>query len=194
MEPNFHPRRRRAKRIFLVALLDVLLLPLAVVLVLFEDVFWRAAQKLLRGLDRAPTVRALHAWVAGLPAAAVLPLFLMPEAISHGVGFFSAFLLAKGHLATAVLLLVLVKGSATLAVVWIYQAASTTLLAIGWFARGHDMVQFVRVWALRQVAPLRQALQQRWIGKAKIPAIARRRLRAMRLRLEALFKGRRGVF
>lgn len=181
-------------RILIRTMLDVLLLPLAVAVVLFEDVFWRAAQRLLRGLDRVPLLRSFHAWLGGLPALAVLPLFLVPEAISHVATFLGAFLLAKGNLAGAVTLLVLVKGLAALAVVWIYRAASATLLGVGWFARMHAAVQFVRDWSLSKVAPLREALRARFNGQARMAARVARRFRALRLWVAALFNALRTIF
>lgn len=187
MDPSFNPRRSRVRRILFATALDVLLLPLACAVVLFDDVLWRGAQKLLRGLDNAPPVRVARAWVAGLPAAAVLPLFLVPEAISHAAGFLSAVLLAKGEVAAAVSLLVVVKGTATLVVVWIYQAASATLLTVRWFASMHAAVQFVRDWSLSQVAPLRQALRERLARSVKIAARIVRRFRALRIYLKTLF-------
>jgi hypothetical protein len=196
MKPGFRssdPKRRlgRARKILLATVLDVLLLPLAFAVVLFEDVFWRAAHRLLRGLDRVPLLRAVHAGLGRLPAAAVLPLFLVPEAVSHLAGFLGAYLLARGQVATAVALLVLVKGMATLAVVWIYQAAAPTLLGVGWFARMHATVLFVREWSLAQVAPLRDALRARLTGS---PKIVLRRFRAVRARLAAALKGLRMIF
>ena len=177
------------KRIFLFVLTN-----LAVVVVLLEDVLWRAAQALLRGLGSSSPMRAAHAWVAGLPALAVLPLFLLPEAISHIAGFLSAYLLAERKVVAAVALLVLVKGSATLAVVWIYQAASPTLMAVRWFARMHDAVHFVRLWSQAKVAPLRQQLRARLGGSANFGLRIPRRVRALRLRLVAWWKNRRTLF
>ena len=185
--PGFNPTRDRAGKVLLVAMLDVLLLPLAIAMVLLEDVLWRAAQRLLRRLGRMPLLRAAHAWVAKLPAAAVLPLFLVPEVASHVGGFLGAVLLAQGKVAAAATLLVLVKGTATLAVVWIYQAASTTLLAIRWFAWMHSVVQLVRAWSLSQVVPLMEVLRRRLKGSAVLGIVVARRFRTLRLRLAALF-------
>ena len=194
MDPSFNHRRSRVRRILLAMALDVILLPLACAVVLFDDLLWQGARKLLRGLENAPSVRVAHAWVAGLPAAAVLPLFLVPEAISHVAGFLSAVLLAKGEVAAAMSLLVVVKGTATLAVVWIYQAASATLLTVRWFASMHATVQFVRDWSLSKVAPLRQALRERLAGSAKIAARTVRRFRALRMYLATLFTKLKLIF
>ena len=191
---SVRPKRGRTRKILVAVVLDILLLPLAVVVVLFEDVLWRAAQTLLRSLGSSAPMRTAHAWVARLPALAVLPLFLLPEAISHIAGFVSALLFAEGKVVAAIALLVLVKGSATLAVVWIYQAASQTLLGVRWFARMHDAVHFVRLWSQAKVAPLRQALRARLGVSAKFGFRVSRRFRALRLRLVDLWKNRRTTF
>jgi hypothetical protein len=194
MGPVLRPKRHRTRKILTAVVLDIVLLPLAIVVVLFEDVLWRAAQALLQGLGSSPPMRAAHAWVAGLPALAVLPLFLLPEGISHIAGFLSAYLFAQRKVAAAIALLVLVKGTATLAVVWIYQAASPTLLGVRWFARMHDAVHFIRLWSQAKVAPLRQALRARLGGSAKFGARVSRRFRALRFRLVAWWKNRRTMF
>lgn len=160
--------------------LDVLLLPVALLLVLIEDVLWRAARAILRRVAALPPVRRARGWLAGLPAAAVLPLFLVPEAISHLAGFAATVLLAQGHVWAAVLLAVLVKGGATLLVVWIYESVSATLLAVGWFARLHAAVLAARGWALGKVAPMRQAVLNRLRRSTPLGVAMRRRVRLLR--------------
>ena len=194
MRPDDAPPRRPVHRILLTGVLDVLLLPLAIGVVLFDDVFWNAAQRLLRRLERLGVLRRARGWVRSLPAIAVLPLFLLPEATSHAAGFLGAFLLTKGKVTTAIILLVLVKGMATLAVVWIYQAASATLLAIPWFSWMHDAIGWVRDWSLSQVEPLRNALRDRLHRTSRIGSVIRRRFLALRLRLVALFSGKNMTF
>lgn len=201
MNASSGPQRQRTWRILRTALLDVLLLPLAFAVVLLDDVLWDATLALLRRLERVGWLRSARGWVAGLPAMAVLPLFLLPEGISHLSGFLGAVLLARGQPGTAILLLVLVKGMATLAVVWIYQAASATLLAVGWFAWLHDAVQFVRGWSLSQIAPLRDALRARLQrfglrrsgphSLGRIAGAVRRRFAGWRTRLAAWLGGPR---
>ena len=194
MRPDDAPPHRPVHRILLTGVLDVLLLPLAIGVVLFDDVFWNAAQRLLRRLERLGVLRRARGWVRSLPAVAVLPLFLLPEATSHAAGFLGAFLLTKGKVTTAIILLVLVKGMATLAVVWIYQAASATLLAIPWFSWMHDAIGWVRDWSLSQVEPLRNALRDRLHRTSRIGSVIRRRFLALRLRLVALFSGKNMTF
>jgi hypothetical protein len=158
---------------------DVLLLPLALLVILIEDVLWRAARAALRRAEALSPVRRARRWVAGLPAA-VLPLFLVPEAISHLAGLAATVLLAQGHVRAAVLLAVVVKGGATLVEVWIFEAASATLLAVGWFARLYAAVLAVRGWALGKVAPMRQAVLNRLRRPTPLGAAIRRRIRLLR--------------
>lgn len=163
-----------------IRLLDVLLLPVALLMVLIEDVLWDAARAILRRVAALPPVRRARGWVAGLPASAVLPLFLLPEAVSHLAGFAATVLLAQGHVWAAVLLAVLVKGGATLVVVWIYESASATLLTVGWFARLHAAVLAARGWALGKVAPMRQAVLNRLCRSTPLGVAMRRRIRLLR--------------
>ena len=194
MTPGDVPQRRPVHKIILTGVLDVLLLPLAIGVVLIDDVFWNAAQRLLRRMERLGMLRRARGWVRSLPAVAVLPLFLLPEATSHAAGFLGAFLLTKGQVTTAIILLVLVKGLATLAVVWIYQAASATLLAIPWFALLHDAIGWVRKWSLSQVEPLRNALRDRAQRTSRIGSVVRRRFLALRGRLATMFGGKNMTF
>jgi len=168
-------------------LLDTLLIPLAVLIVLFEDVLWVGALALLRRIDALGPVRTLHAWIGGLPASVALPLFLVPETVSHLAGAYAAILLARGDVLAATLMVILVKGASTLVVVWIYQACAETLLRVAWFAWLHGMALRIRDWAKAQVAPLR-ARARAFLASLR----ARLRLRASalgfyaRLRLQAI--------
>ena len=69
---------------------DVLLLPLALLLVPI-DWLLRDGSRLLR---RWRPLRYLEARLAGWPAWAILPLFLIPEGMDHAGGFYAAYLFA----------------------------------------------------------------------------------------------------
>lgn len=142
-------------------LTNALLLPFALVLVLTEDVLWAGAKALLRGLSRQPLLGRLRRGIARLPVALALPLFLIPEIVSHLGEIYTAVLLAQGCFRAAILVAVLGKGLATLIVVWIYQAASPTLLQVRWFARLHHAVLEFRYWTLARIAPLYARLARR---------------------------------
>jgi hypothetical protein len=70
---------------------DAVLLPLALLLVPID---WglREGSRLLR---RWRPLRRLETRMAKLPAWAILPLFLIPEGMSHVGGFYAAYLLAR---------------------------------------------------------------------------------------------------
>jgi hypothetical protein len=172
-------------------LLDTLLIPLAVLIVLFEDVLWAGALALVRRIDALGPVRALHARLGALPASVALPLFLVPETISHLAGAYATVLLAQVHVVGATLMVVGVKGVSTLVVVWIYQACADTLLRVAWFAWLHGQALRIRDWAKAQVAPLR-ARARAWLAAVRVRLrvrssafgfYARLRLRAIRVRL-----------
>ena len=178
-----HSWRQRARRVLLALVVDLLLLPLAVLVVLVDDFLWQATKILLRRLERIDWLRRAQAWIGRLPAVALLPLFLLTEATSHAAGFAGAFLFAKGQMAVALLLLVLVKGLATLAVVWIYQGASATLLAVPWFAAAHHAVGFVLDWSRSQLRHLRDLLRARLRQSGFLLRRVAWRFRVLRLRL-----------
>ncbi len=136
-------------------LLDTLLVPIAVVIVLIEDVLWAGALALLRRVNDLPAVRALRVQLERLPAAIALPLFLVPESVSHIAGAYATVLLAQGRVKAAILVGGLVKGLCTLLLVWIYQCCEETLLRVAWFARLHHWALAARDWAKAKFAPLR---------------------------------------
>jgi len=148
-------------------LLDALLIPLAVLIVLIEDVLWAGALRLLRGLNGLPAIRAAQARVGRWPASVALPLFLVPETLSHVAGAYATLLLAQGRIVTAAAVFTLVKGVCTLALVWIYQACEQTLLRVAWFAWLHHHALLARDWALALIAPLGAQLRAR-LGALRI--------------------------
>jgi hypothetical protein len=148
---------------------DWLLFPLALLFVFFEAVYRLAAQLLLATLAGLPGMMRARAAIANLPAGVVLPLFVVPEAISHLAGFGATYLLARGQFVAAIALAVVVKGAATLATVWIYQAASATLLAVTWFARAHGWAMSARAWTLRGIQPTRMFVRHYWQARQPAP-------------------------
>lgn len=143
-------------RRLLVWLLDGLLLVPALVLVLGENVLWQGSRAVLRAVAGLPLIKTLHLWLGLLPPGLALPLFLVPEVFSHVSEFGTAFLLAKGHVAAATLLVVLGKGVATLILVWIYQACEPALMRVRWFARVHHAILRARAKLLAKFAPVRR--------------------------------------
>lgn len=176
-------------------LLDALLIPVAVVLILAEDVLWAGALALLGRFRRLALVQTVQNGMARLPAFIVLPLFLVPEVFSHLAGFYVTLLLAQGHVVAATGMMA-VKLLCTLLLVWIYTTCQNTLLAVPWFARFHHLTTAMLAWAKAQVAPMRaraRALLARLKFRSAVAGLRlRSRLRAARIWLARRWQTRRG--
>jgi len=170
-------------------LLDTLLIPIAVLLILLEDVLWAGALAALRRLDDLPAVQFLRVRLERLPASIVLPLFLVPEALSHLAGFYVTVLLAQGHVGAA-LAMITVKLVCKLLLVWIYTTCEETLLGVPWFARFHHWTMRLLDWAKAQVGPLKARLRALLVRLRLLSATARPRLLS-RLRAARIWVSRR---
>ena len=151
----------RPRNRFLQFLFDIVLIPIAVLIVLIEDVLWAGALALLRSTNDLAAVRAMRVHLERLPAHIALPLFLVPEILSHIAGAYATVLLAQGRIISAIMVGGLVKGICTLLLVWIYQCCEETLMRVAWFARLHHWALRVRDWAKSQVAPIRERMRAR---------------------------------
>ena len=166
---------------------DAVLLPLALLLVPIDWAL-REGSRLLR---RWRPLRRLETRMAKLPAWAILPLFLIPEGMSHIGGFYAAYLLAHRKILAATVVAVLIKGVGLLIALWIYQACRPALMTIRWFAWAHGKVEAARHWGLVRIRPaftrarflLRRALWGRKAAMEPGAANAGRRLAAIRARL-----------
>ena len=119
---------------------------------------------------------------AACPRWRVLPLFLVPEIVSHVGGIWAALLLLEDKLGAAILVGVFVKGIAAVLTVWIYQNCEHVLLSIGWFAWLHAQTLRLRGWAARRTARLRvHAAQIVSLGRSRV----KRRFSALRLVIAA---------
>jgi hypothetical protein len=167
-------------------LMNILLLPPALLYVIIENVFWAGAKGLLYEAAKVPVVGALQRGLERLPAAAVLPLFLIPEILSHLGGLWATVLLVQRKFFLAFMVGLFIKGIATLMTVWIYQSCTTALLSVKWFAWVHGKAMQGRDWVAERIKPAR-LLARRLIktGRSSLT----RRFRALR----ALIAQRLGV-
>jgi hypothetical protein len=169
-------------------LLDALLLPAALVVVVFEDVVWGGARAVLRALERLPPVRGLHRQMGRLPGWAAVPLFLVPEGAARAGEVWAVALLLRGHTVSFLLVYLLVRLFATLLAVFVYQACKEALLRIGWFAMMARWIQAARDWALAKLQPLRDRMSA---VSRTAPGLVARRFTAVRRWLERHLRGRR---
>ena len=148
-DPDAAKRRQRRWRRWLV---NVLLLPPALLYILIENLYWAAARAALHA-SRLDAINALQRGLKRLPPAAILSLFLIPEVISHLGGWWATYLLVKRKWWSAVWTGVLIKGFATLLVVWIYQTCQPALMSVQWFAWLHGKFQKARNWMAERTEP-----------------------------------------
>jgi hypothetical protein len=135
---------------------DILLLPPALIYIIVEHIFWAGAKALLRATSRIAAVNIVQARLHRLPAIAVLPLFLVPEIVSHLGGLWATVLLVEHRFVAATLAGIFIKGFATLLTVWIYETCQATLLSVRWFAWLHHVVLRGRDWTARRTRRLRR--------------------------------------
>ena len=150
-------------------LLNLVLLPVAVIVVLLEDVVWAGAMAMLRAANAWAPVRRLRTWLATLSGYAALPLFMVPEVFGRVGELWAVALLVQGHVTSGVTVYVLVRLVATLVAVFIYQACEAALLRIGWFARMVGWVHVARAWAVGLIRPALvrvQLVRMRLLGQA----------------------------
>jgi hypothetical protein len=163
---------------------DALLLPLALMLVPID---WGLREG-ARVLRRWRPLRRLEARLAGWPAWAILPLFLIPEGMSHAGGFYAAYLLAHRKVLAATAVAIFVKGIGLLIALWIFQACRPALMTIRGFAWAHGKVEAARRWALDKIRPAWRRARRLLRHLVRRPARpgsphAGRRLAAIRARL-----------
>ena len=138
---------------------DIFLLPLALIVILLEDVLWAGAKLALRWITALPPVRGLQSWLATLPAWVALPLFLVPEVLGKLGELWALALMAQGQVRAGVLAYVVVRVVASLIVVFIYQACEPNLLRVRWFAWAVGVVHRARDWAVGIIRPWRTLIR-----------------------------------
>ena len=169
-------------------MLNLLLLPVALVLVVFESVLWSGIRVLLHRVLHLTVVQGLRLWLAHLPGWAALPMFLVPEGVGRIGEVWSFVLLYRRHTVSAALVYVLVRVLAVLIAMFIYQACEPALLRIRWFARLVAWMALLRDWTVVWLTLLRRPLRAL---AYRSPRQLRRRLAALRRCLDRRARQRR---
>ena len=174
LNPAPSPDRHRHKRRWY----DLLLFPLALVIVVVEDVCWAAAKSALRWARARLPLHRLEVILHHLPGWAALPLFVIPEALGKLGELWALALIARGHFIGGVIAYCVVRIIATLIVVFIYHACEPALLQIRWFAAVIAWLRRLREWVMRAVRPQMERLRI-WASHRR--GGLRTRLRAVRV-------------
>lgn len=139
----------------LLALLDLLLLPAALVAVLAEAVLERGGRRAGRRLTALMALPApVRDRMARLPGWAAMTLFLVPYLASDGGKVAAVVLLVEGKVLAAAITYLASKLVALALVLGIYRACEARLLGVRWFAWAHGGAGALRV---RAAGMLRRA-------------------------------------
>src|SRR3954452_15557225 len=143
--------RRRIKR-----LLTLPLVLVAVVLVLFDDLFRPWVMAAVGRLARLPLWRWVESRLERLSPYAALALFLIPVAIIEPLKIYALYLMGLGHVIAGVLTLVVAKIVGVGLGERLFAASRDNLLSIPWFAwcfsRAVALKDFVHGWITRSRA------------------------------------------
>jgi hypothetical protein len=166
-------------------LLRLPVLVLAVIVVLVDDGFRAFVIPAVRALSRLRMVQRLEAAVAGLPAYALLTLFLVPLAIIEPLKVYGLLLFGEGRILSGILVFAVAKVVGLGLAERLFAIGRDKLLSIGWFATGHRWVlatrDVVHGW-LSQKAAWRQAV--------RLARRIRAGLSGLRIRIASVFAGR----
>ncbi len=173
----------RLLRPFLIFALNVLV----ALLLLFEEWGWRPLSNLLAQLARFRIWALLELWIAGLPPYGALVALGIPTAILVPAKLFGVYLLALGHVFSAVFVLIAAKLASTALIARIFLLTKPALMQIGWFQRAYDL--FVP-WQEALFSWIRGSWVWRYgrVVKWRVGGYLRRTWRTFRPHLEAAWR------
>lgn len=112
---------------------------LLALILIFEEWGWRPLSNLLAQLARFRVWALAELWIAGLPPYGALVALGIPTAILVPAKLFGVYLLALGHVVTAVIVLGLAKVASTALIARIFILTKPALMEIAWFKRAYDL-------------------------------------------------------
>lgn len=167
--------RRRLKRAAAAPLV-----PVAILLVLFDDAFRVWVKPAVARLARFRLLRRIEAWIAGLPPYGIVTLFIVPLLVIEPMKIAGLYFIGTGHLVSGILTFVAAKIIGIGLAERLFAIGRDKLLSIGWFRwafeRAVRIKDSVHAWlaakafwraALARVASLKAMLVR---GKASLAA------------------------
>lgn len=112
---------------------------LVAAVLIFEEWGWRPLSNLLAQLARFRIWALAELWIAGLPPYGALVALAIPTGILVPAKLFGVYLLALGHLVTAIVVLGLAKLASTALIARIFILTKPALMQIAWFKRAYDL-------------------------------------------------------
>lgn len=153
-------------------LLKRILLPpmviIAAVIMFVEEWLWDHLAALMRRLSRTAPVRALEAWLAGLPPYAAVAAFLLPGTLLLPVKLAALYLIAHHHAVAGLTVIIAAKLIGTACAARLYAVCRPALLTLRWFRWLHDTIIRFKTWlysAIKAMPGWETAV--RWKNKIK---------------------------
>jgi hypothetical protein len=163
---------------------------LAALFIFIEEWLWDRMTSVMAWVGRWPVLQWLEERLARLPAWAAVACFFLPGLMLMPVKIGALLLMGRGQVTAGVGVIVLAKVLGTAIVARFYAVCKPTLMAVGWFRKGHDwligikeaLYTRLRAMPVWQAAVALKARAKQWIGRLK-PGVIARRWKAIGLRL-----------
>ncbi|GAB3245639.1 hypothetical protein [Chitinimonas naiadis] len=117
---------------------------LAALLIFLEEFLWDQLANLFGLLARLPFWARLERWVAGLPAWAALPMFLVPMVLLFPIKLAALWLIGHHHVVLGLQVILAAKIGGTAIAARLFMLLKPTLLTVPWFARGYAFFLYWR--------------------------------------------------
>ena len=134
-------------RTFRRRLVSIVLVPLGVVLMLFEEYLWRGLKALMARLGRLPAVARVETRIAALSPLWAAAVFVVPGVAMLPLELAALWAMASGHFLAGVLALGTAKLMTTALFARLYTLCQPSLMTVWWFARLHDGLTDAKHWA-----------------------------------------------
>lgn len=142
-------------------------------LILFEEWGWEPLRRAFALLARLPVIRQCEAMLKRVPPRWAVVVLVLPSLLILPIKLLAVWLVAQGHVALGVAVIVAAKLMGTALLAWLFQLIQPALMQLPWFARVHgrwtawkaELLTWIRasaVWRAARAIKLR--LQRRWRG------------------------------
>jgi len=156
------------------SLTSVLTVPLAVLVMLFEEYLWGWLRRLMARLGQLASIARIEALIVALPPKAAAFVFLLPVLLILPVKLAAVWAIATGHFLFGLVVLISAKLVATALFARLYTLCRPALMTFGWFVWVHDVVLRAKNWAharleswpaWRQAKAMIATLRARWFPR-----------------------------
>ena len=113
---------------------------IAALIMFVEEWLWDHLTAVMARLAKLPPVRALEAWLAGLPPYGAAAAFLLPGTLLLPVKIAALYLIAHGHAFGGLSMVIAAKLIGTACAARLYSVCRPALLKLGWFRWLHDAI------------------------------------------------------